>query len=69
MVWASSVRKLEALVKAEVRVYSRSNQLIAEGKTGRDGIFMLHRTAPWNDELRPFLYRRERRGYIFSAFG
>lgn len=62
MVWANSIRKLEALVKAEVRVYSRSNQLIAEGKTGRDGIFMLHRTAPWNDELRPFLITVEKDG-------
>lgn len=60
MVWANSIRDLKPISRGTVKIYSRSNQLIAEGKTGRDGIFMLHRTDSWNDSLHPFLVTVEK---------
>lgn len=60
MVWVNSIQKLTPTSRANVRIYSRSNQLIAEGKTGRDGVFMLHRTSPWDDNQHPYLLTVEK---------
>ncbi len=46
LVWANSLRTLEPVSGARVRVYSRSNQEIGSGLTGDDGLASLRREGP-----------------------
>lgn len=52
-VFASSISTAQGLPDAEVKVYSRSNQLIARGLTGPDGVLLLRRDAAWDPQLLP----------------
>ena len=52
-VFASGLSTGRPLPDAEVKVYSRSNQLIAEGRTGADGLFVHKRSEAWDSQLWP----------------
>ncbi|MCL1939763.1 MAG: MG2 domain-containing protein [Desulfovibrionaceae bacterium] len=52
-VFASGLSSAKSLPNAEVKVYSRSNQLIAEGRTGADGVFTHKRGEEWDSQLTP----------------
>ncbi len=52
-VFAAGISTAKPLPGAEVRVYSDSNQLVAKGKTGPDGIFIHTRDEVWKEQLRP----------------
>jgi uncharacterized protein YfaS (alpha-2-macroglobulin family) len=57
LVWANTLSSVEPVADATVRVYSAAAQLLAEGKTGSDGIWQLQRNEPWSedDDLSPTL--------------
>ena len=52
-VFASSISSASPLPGAVVKVYSRSNQLIAQGVTGSDGVYTHRRGTPWDQQLQP----------------
>lgn len=52
-VLAASLSTAKPLPGADVRVYSASNQLIAQGQTGPDGQFVLVRETAWDPQLKP----------------
>jgi uncharacterized protein YfaS (alpha-2-macroglobulin family) len=52
-VFAAGLSTAKPLAEADVRVYSASNQLIAQGKTGPDGIFAHGRGMRWDPQLTP----------------
>lgn len=52
-VWVNSIASGKAIEDAEVAVYSLSNQLLARGKTDKQGVMRLKRDAPWEDQLAP----------------
>ena len=52
-VFATSLSTADPLADAEVKVYSRSNQLIAWGVTDKDGLFTHQRDEKWDDQLKP----------------
>ncbi|MCR4817360.1 MAG: Ig-like domain-containing protein [Fretibacterium sp.] len=50
LLWVNTLTGTDPVENAEVRIYSGSNQLIAEGKTDKDGIFLHQRKAPWEKD-------------------
>lgn len=52
-VFAASLSTAEPIADALVKVYSRSNQLIASGKAGADGVYVHQRAAAWDSQLQP----------------
>ncbi len=52
-VFASGISTGKPLPNADVRVYSESNQLVAQGKTGPDGVLAIARSAVWDEQLKP----------------
>ena len=52
-VFAASLSSANPLARAEVRVYSASNQLIAQGQTGPDGRCLIQRDQEWDPQLKP----------------
>ncbi|MDR2137541.1 MAG: hypothetical protein LBO68_04555, partial [Synergistaceae bacterium] len=50
LMWVNTLSTLEPVEGAEVRVYSYANQLLAEGRTGADGVWYLQRDAVWEKE-------------------
>ena len=52
-VFAAGISSAKPLPGAQVKVYSASNQLIAQGETAADGIFKVSRAEPWDPQLRP----------------
>lgn len=54
-VLATGISGGNALPDATVKVYSRSNQLIARGFTDQDGIFVHSRSEPWDEQLKPHI--------------
>ncbi|MDR2076017.1 MAG: hypothetical protein LBP61_03665, partial [Desulfovibrio sp.] len=52
-VFASGLSTGKPLAGAQVRLYSRSNQLLAEGKTTPGGLFLFSRDEPWDPQLLP----------------
>ncbi len=52
-VFASSISSGEALPGAAINVYSASNQLIAQGVAGQDGVFVHKRNDSWDPQLQP----------------
>ena len=55
LVWVNTLSGLEPVEGAHVRLYSHANQLLAEGGTGRDGIWHLQRSEIWEqrEDLAP----------------
>ena len=47
LLWANTLSSIQPVEGAEVRIYSSSKQVIAEGKTDADGIFTVQRPEPW----------------------
>jgi len=56
LVWVNTLSGLEPIDEAHVRLYSNANQLLAEGKTGTDGVWHLRRDNVWDrrEDLAPF---------------
>lgn len=54
-VFATSISTAEPIADAVIKVYSRSNQLIASGKAGPDGVFVHKRPTEWDSQLQPNL--------------
>ncbi len=52
-IFASQLSTGKPLPNAKVCVYSSSNQLIAQGKTGPDGLFIHARDSKWDSQLLP----------------
>lgn len=52
-VLAASISSANPLPGADVRIYSASNQLIGQGRTGPDGRFVLQRDQEWDPQLTP----------------
>lgn len=52
-VFATSLSTAKPLSDAEVKVFSASNQLIARGHTGPDGVFIHKRGEAWDSQLAP----------------
>ncbi|MCR5347038.1 MAG: Ig-like domain-containing protein [Fretibacterium sp.] len=50
LLWVNTLTGTEPVTDAQVHIYSGSNQLIAEGKTDKDGIFLHQRKAPWEKD-------------------
>jgi uncharacterized protein YfaS (alpha-2-macroglobulin family) len=50
LMWVNTLSGLEPVERAEVRVYSNANQLLAEGKTGPDGVWHLQRDTLWEKD-------------------
>ncbi len=55
LAWANSIREGKSLTGVKVLVYSKSNQLLAEGTTNTKGIFSITRDEPWEPSLKPDL--------------
>ena len=55
LVWVNTLSGLEPVEDARVRLYSHANQLLAEGETGRDGVWHLQRSEIWEqrEDLAP----------------
>ena len=53
LVWVNSLSSAKAVKGASVSVYSSSNQLLAQGVTDGDGLWILEREGPWEPQLRP----------------
>ncbi|MDR1979113.1 MAG: hypothetical protein LBQ42_10320 [Synergistaceae bacterium] len=52
LVWVNTLSTIEPVVGANVRVYSSANQLLAEGRTGMDGVWHLRRGQVWETDDR-----------------
>lgn len=52
-VFTARLSTAEPLAAAQVKVYSRSNQLIASGQAGDDGVYVHQRTDKWDEQLSP----------------
>lgn len=50
MVWVNTLSGLQPMEDAVVRIYSTANQLLAEGKTDSDGLWILRRDTVWSAE-------------------
>jgi uncharacterized protein YfaS (alpha-2-macroglobulin family) len=50
LIWANTLSALEPIGNADVRVYSAAGQVLAEGKTGADGVWQSRRNEPWSGE-------------------
>lgn len=55
LVWANSIASGKPLSGATVRIYSTSNQIMAQGKTDKNGLFTVNRSGTWPDGLVPYL--------------
>lgn len=55
LVWANSISRGTPVSGASVRVFSPSNQVIAQGTTDASGVFTLDRDEPWEKGLAPCL--------------
>ena len=50
LLWSNTLSSVQPVEGAEVRVYSGANQILAEGKTDKDGIFVVQRQEPWSSD-------------------
>ena len=41
LLWANTLSSVQPVEGAEVRVYSGANQVLAEGKTDKDGLLVI----------------------------
>ena len=48
LLWANTLSSVQPVEGAEVRVYSGANQVLAEGKTDKDGLLVIQRQEPWS---------------------
>ncbi|MDR1874406.1 MAG: hypothetical protein LBQ90_05245 [Synergistaceae bacterium] len=48
LVWVNTLSSLQPIADANVRLYSAANQVLAEGKTDADGLWVLKRDAVWS---------------------
>jgi uncharacterized protein YfaS (alpha-2-macroglobulin family) len=50
LVWANTLSGLQPLADASVRLYSTANQLLGEGTTDAQGLWVLKRDSVWSDD-------------------
>lgn len=56
LVWVNSLENGQPIPGAEVKVLSRSNQILAEGKCDAEGVLFLEREEPWGKEgMSPYI--------------
>ena len=56
LLWANSLESGRPLPGAEVKVLSRSNQVLAQGKCDQEGVLFLEREEPWGEgNMAPYL--------------
>ena len=60
MVWANSLATTEPIGKAKVKLFSRNNQLLAEGKTNSKGVALFPELAEQIAGFQPFLISVEK---------
>ncbi|MBQ3627394.1 MAG: hypothetical protein II948_11725, partial [Synergistaceae bacterium] len=55
LIWANTLSAIKPVENADVRIYSGANQVIAEGKTDAQGLFVYDNKAEWGteDNLQP----------------
>ncbi|MEN3185303.1 MAG: MG2 domain-containing protein [Atribacterota bacterium] len=49
LIWVNSLEKGQPIPGAEVKVLSRSNQILAQGKCDAEGVLFLEREEPWGE--------------------
>ncbi len=59
-VWVNSILGIEPVKEATVRVYSKSNQLLASGSTDENGLWTRQGAEPWDDQLLPSIVTVEK---------
>jgi hypothetical protein len=59
-VWVNTILGIRPVNGAVVRVYSRSNQMVASGKTDGDGLWTWHGKDPWDSQLTPSIVTVEK---------
>ena len=59
-VWVNSILGIEPVKDATVRVYSKSNQLLASGSTDENGLWTKQGAEPWDDQLLPAIVTVEK---------
>jgi uncharacterized protein YfaS (alpha-2-macroglobulin family) len=52
LAWVNTLSKLDPVAGANVRLYSSANQLMAEGRTDKDGVWHLQRSEVWETDDR-----------------
>ncbi len=62
LVWVNSLKKLGPVAGAQVSLFSRSNQLLAQGTTDREGLLAISRDQPWPGDLMPHILTAETSG-------
>lgn len=61
-IWVNSILNAKPVEGASVRVYSRSNQVVASGTTDGNGLWTWHDKEPWDEQLTPALVTVEKDG-------
>ena len=61
-VWANTILGLSPVEGASVKVYSKSNQLVAAGETDGTGIWAFSGDKPWDPQLIPAIVTVEKEG-------
>ncbi len=54
-VWVNSIAGGKPVPGSRVKVYSKSNQLLASGETDKNGLWAFRRESPWDDQLQPLI--------------
>ena len=54
-VWVNTILGMKPVAGAAVRVYSKSNQLLASGETDENGLWTWNGKEPWDSQLQPAL--------------
>lgn len=62
LVWVNSLKELRPVAGARVNLFSRSNQLLAQGTTDQEGLLSISRDQPWPGDLVPHILTAETSG-------
>lgn len=55
LIWVNSLYSALPCGEARVKIFSRANQLLAEGITDSEGVFLLKKDESWSEDEQPFL--------------
>ncbi|GAB1485913.1 hypothetical protein MASR2M79_09600 [Aminivibrio sp.] len=53
--WVNSIAGGKPVGGGKVKIYSKSNQLLASGETDENGLWAFRKDAPWEDQLQPLI--------------
>ncbi|NLB82692.1 MAG: alpha-2-macroglobulin family protein, partial [Synergistaceae bacterium] len=54
-VWVNSIAAGKPVPGSKVKIYSKSNQLLASGETDEKGLWAFRKDSPWEDQLQPLI--------------